>query len=473
MTAIATATLGTALDGTPELMTVNFDLAIVGYSTHEHFVSGTATSFAAAGPREADGRWEVAPDATANFTTRVVVYRPADAARANGTVIVEWLNVTGGLDIPAVWMPTHRHLVREGFTWVGVSAQVVGIEGGGMMPGMGLRQSAPDRYAGLDHPGDAFSYDMFTQVARAIADALPRLYGVRVDRLIAAGASQSAFHLTTYVNAIDHHAQTFDGFLLQGRAGRAAPLEGWTLTGDEAMKPETRRARIEGEERVRDDARVPVMIVQSETDVFGALAYFPSRQADSERFRLWEVAGASHCDTYFLCAAAFDSGSLPVGELAALIDTAADSGMPLEVPMNSGPQMHYVLQRAFDSLDTWLREGTPPATADRLADDGGRLARDDLGIGRGGVRTPWVDAPTTVLSGLGQPGDMSELFGTTRDLEPGGREARYPGGRDEYVSDFRAATRAAVDAGLLLAVDAPEVEALGALGWRDPRSPPM
>ena len=138
-------------------------------------------------------------------------------------------------------------------------------------------------------------------------------------------------------------------------------------------------------------------------------------------------------------------------ELAALIARADASGIPTEVPINSGPQMHFVLQCAFDALDRWVRDGSAPPSAARLdADSGGRLVRDELGIGCGGVRTPWVDAPNAVLSGLGQPGDMTELFGTTRPLDDDARSARYPRGRDEYLERFRAATDVAVAAGFLL-----------------------
>ncbi len=211
------ATIGPALDGVPSLFSVAFDLASVGYSTHEHFVTGTASAYADVGPREPDGRWDVTPTSTADFTTRIVVYRPTDAARSNGTLIVEWLNVTGGLDVPAVWMPTQRQLVREGYTWIGVSTQRVGIEGGGVLPGLGLRATAPERYEPLHHPGDAYAYDMFTQIGRAVRAELATTYGLPVERMIAVGASQSAFHLTTYVNAIDPRDAVFDGFLLQGR----------------------------------------------------------------------------------------------------------------------------------------------------------------------------------------------------------------------------------------------------------------
>jgi hypothetical protein len=67
------------------------------------------------------------------------------------------------------------------------------------------------------------------------------------------------------------------------------------------------------------------------------------------------------------------------------------------------------------------------------------------------------------MSGLGQPGDLMMVFGTTRAFDAATLAARYPGGRDQYVREFRAATRTAVDAGFLLAADAPEIEALGAI----------
>ncbi|HVJ96657.1 MAG TPA: alpha/beta hydrolase domain-containing protein [Acidimicrobiia bacterium] len=442
------AAIGPVLDGAPTLSSVQFDLATVGYAVEEHVVTGEAVSYAS--PGEESGR--------APFTTRIVVYRPVDAARRNGTAVVEWLNVTGGLDIPALWMATHRHLIRDGYTWVGVSAQLVGIEGGGMLPGLGLRQTAPDRYASLQHPGDAFSFDIFSQVARAVRELL------RADRVIATGASQSAFYLTTYINAVDPIAAAVDGFVLQGRGGAGVPLEGLVLDFDPADH-EARLRRLAGRERIREDARVPVVVVQSETDVFGSLQYLPARQPDSERFRLWEVAGGAHADTYFFSASPFDSGALAVDELAALVAKSASSGMPVEVPINSGPQMHYVLQRAFAACDRWIRDGVAPPSAERLAADGdGRMLTDDLGIARDGVRTPWVDAPVEVLSGLGQPGFMMDLFGVTRSFANGELATRYRD-RDEFVARFDAATQAAVDAGFLLSVDAAEIEGLGRAGW--------
>jgi hypothetical protein len=236
--------------------------------------------------------------------------------------------------------------------------------------------------------------------------------------------------------------------------------------GPSAAEQAARRARLAGRDHIRTDGRVPVMVVQSETDVLGHLAYLPARQPDNPRFRLWEVAGASHCDTYFLLAAAVDSGALPVRELAELVVRSDTARMQTELPINSGPQMHFVLQRAIDALDQWARHGTEPPVAARLEVDAqGALGVDNVGVARGGVRTPWVDVPAAIVSGLGQPGDMTELFGTTRPIDPAALAARYPGGRDEYDSQFRKAVSNAIDAGFLLAADTPEMEALGAAAW--------
>ena len=64
----------------------------------------------------------------AQYTTRAVVMRPIDPHRFNGTVVVEWLNVSGGADAGPDWILAHNELIREGFAWVGVSAQKVGVD---------------------------------------------------------------------------------------------------------------------------------------------------------------------------------------------------------------------------------------------------------------------------------------------------------------------------------------------------------
>jgi hypothetical protein len=100
-----------------------FDLATVDYTQSEFFLEGTANAYASALPLRNDGKWSVAPSSQAAYKTRIVVDRPINRRHFNGTVVVEWLNVTGGADASPDWIHMHNELIREGYAWVGVSAR--------------------------------------------------------------------------------------------------------------------------------------------------------------------------------------------------------------------------------------------------------------------------------------------------------------------------------------------------------------
>ena len=77
------------------------DLAASGYVEEEYFIAGTATSYGAGKSFESDGLWSVAPAGSQPFKTRILVRRPKNPARFNGTVVLEWQNVSGGFDVDA------------------------------------------------------------------------------------------------------------------------------------------------------------------------------------------------------------------------------------------------------------------------------------------------------------------------------------------------------------------------------------
>ena len=68
----------TEIPGPPVLLLSGFELAPLGYSTEEFFVSGTASSYTLAGAPTPDGHWQATPAATAPYVTRIVVVRPTD-----------------------------------------------------------------------------------------------------------------------------------------------------------------------------------------------------------------------------------------------------------------------------------------------------------------------------------------------------------------------------------------------------------
>ncbi len=451
----------------------DYDLATLGYEETEYLVEGTAASYLLAGERTSDGRWEVTPGADAEYRTRIVVRRPTDPARFSGTVVLEWHNVSAGIDAAPDWTFTHRHLAARGHAWVGVSAQKVGIDGGGFTEGMHLKILDAARYGGLVHPGDAWSFDIFTQVGRLLRrpGSENPLRGLEPTQLLAVGESQSAACLVTYVNAVDPHARTFDGYLVHGRPGAGVAIDG-VFTPSRLVEglEATRQAIASRGERVRDDARVPVLVLQSETDVIllgGGLA----AQPDSAHIRVWEIAGAAHADTYTVRGGRADDGTLSPAHLAHLLRPRTDLVMgQTERPINAGPQQHYVSHAAVAHLARWAAGGEPPPSAPRLEVDGEGIGfqLDARGIARGGVRTPWVDVPTAVLAGLGQDGEyfFSVLFGCTDPYDDATLASLYPGGRAEYLDGFAASLDECIAAGFLLAEDRDEIIGVAAASYR-------
>jgi hypothetical protein len=420
-----------------------------GYVEEEYFVEGEATSYAADGELGEDGKWAVTADTTEPYTTRIIVRRPADADAFDGTVFVEWLNVTAGVDGDPDFSLLNPELMGHGSAYIGVSAQQVGVEGGGgalPVPGAeglikALKQWDPERYGDLSHPGDPFSYDIFSQVAQAVrrpaevgADVLD---GLEATHVIAMGESQSAARMVTYVDAVHPVAGIYDGFLVHSRGGGGAPL-------DDAAS-----VLGVGKTAIRDDLDVPVLQFITETDLFGPLAFFGARQDDTDLLRTWEVAGTAHADASLL---EYNS------------ELAADSGVDLAEmcgSINEGPQ-NVVVRAATAALRTWVVDGEAPPEAPRLeVEDGaaGRaIVRDDRGIALGGIRTPAVDAPVAVLSGEAVPGGsvLCMLFGETRPFEAATLAELYPAHQD-YVDAVTAAADEAVEAGFLLQDDADAV----------------
>lgn len=414
-------------------------LAEAGYVEREFVASGTATAYAPLAPLTGDGRWSFAADGTAPYRTRVLVRYPADPAAFSGTAVLEWLNVSGGVDANPNYASVEAELLRAGHAWVGVSAQLIGVQGGPVLvaapgtealAGKGLKLLDPARYASLAHPGDGFSFDIVTQVARALRRGTPALGGLRPQRLLAAGESQSALALTTYYNGVQPLTEAFDGFFVHSRAAFALPLVGPGQYADLVAGLSSIPTIL------RTDRSEPALVLQAEGDVVGILNSVAARQADSATLRLWEVAGTAHADAHLL------------GPIA----DALDCGMPI----NDGP-LHVVAKAALRGLDDWVRSGVLPAAAPRLeltAAVPPAIARDADGIALGGIRTPPVDVPVEVLSGLPGPSPdlICLLLGSTTPL-PAERLAALYASREDYVQRYAAAADAAIAAGFVLADD--------------------
>jgi hypothetical protein len=432
-----------------------------GYVEQEFFVGGTATSFDPVNTPK-DGRWTVTPGKTAKYRTRVIVRRPP-ASRFSGTVLVEWFNVSAVESAPD-WAYLAQEIGREGDAYIGVSAQRQGVEGGktllnvnvnqktasslgGSADKSGLKHIDPARYGTLVHPGDAYSYDIFSQVGRAAAAPSSKLLGgLAAKHVLAVGESQSAAYLTTLVDAIHPIDAAFNGFLIHSRGAGAGPLNGRFDSG---------ASIVSGSVLIRTDLDVPVFLFETETDLT-LLGYAQSQQPDSKFVHTWEVAGTSHVDAYLIRSVIGGPRTGSVG-----------SFLGCEQLVNTGPQ-HEVLTAALSQFVRWATGGTPPVPATRLQlipQPQGKqavIARDADGMARGGVRNPLVDVPVAGLSGLPPQGmtllngGVCALFGQSFPFDHAKLVDLY-GNADNYVAKFRASADKEVAAGFLLRPDAADL----------------
>jgi hypothetical protein len=412
-----------------------------GWVEEEWFLSGTATSYRRAGAWGADGHWDVVLDESAPYAVRMLVRRPADASRFNGVVVVEWLNVTARLEGAADYSQMEEELLREGYAWVGVGAQAVGIHA----EGTGLKAWDPVRYEPLQHPGDRFSYDIYAQVARTLRSDVSDgpLGELTLRHLIAAGRSQSAFRLVTYLNAFHPRERLFDGYFVHSRGATAAGLRSEALAADE---PDP----IPAGARIRTDVDVPVFDLQTEGDMV-TLGSHRTRQPASDTYRRWEIAGAAHTE-------------IPTWVVE--VPPEPSRGLGCAQPVNAAPH-HAFVKAGLRALVDWVVSGrVPPQSAEiQLRDPPAPdpIARDTHGNALGGVRIPQLVAPTATLDGrqnsvaAGGPGGQNFcfLFGNTRAFDDATLAELYPN-HGAFVSRFVAAVDALERDGYLLA---PEAEA--------------
>jgi hypothetical protein len=411
-----------------------------GYVEAEFVAAGTATSYQAVGEVSGDGRWTFEPDAEADYRTRVLVRRPEDPGDFSGVVLVEWLNVSGGVDADPEFATLREEITRQGHAWVGVSAQLIGIEGGPVAvrvdvpgseaAGQGLKAIDPERYGSLEHPGDAFAFDIYTQVARAVRAGGPALGDLAPTEVVAVGESQSAFALVTYVNGVQPLTEAFDGFFVHSRGASSLSIAGPGESADMTSS-------IGGVATIlRTDTDVPIFELQAENDVVGVLGSIAARQEDTDTFRLWEVPGTAHADLHL------------VGEsTASLVDCG--------VPINDGP-LHVVAKAAFRHFVTWVQGGEAPPEMPRLEVTGDPpvQGRDADGIALGGVRTPPVDVPSRALSGVAGPSSsvICILLGSTNPIGQD-RLVELHGSRSGFEAAYGAAVDAAIEAGVVLEED--------------------
>jgi len=394
------------------------------YTEREFTMSGVADYYDLARP----GDWQLKRRKTAGFCTRLLVRAPS-AELFNGIVVVDWLNVTLQFDLDTEWVTQSEAIAAAGCAYVGVTAQRYGTQN--------LVRWNPQRYGGMHIWDDGLSYEIFSQTARAVRSNADQLLGLDVQKVIGVGASQSAWRLTTYVNAFHPRDHAYDGYLLRGRGFGGTPLRGDGILNGPKPAP------------IRADIDVPVMIVQNEGDLL-ALQNIYDRQDDGPNLRIWEIPGSAH-------------GSAQAG--ARMMARAQAMGVTIPALGGSNPEdmncmrSDVVSAQAYRAIVRWVATGEAPPSAPRieLSRDPGRpvpvwrrlddtlIARDAHGNAKGGIRLPDIEVPLARWYGAT---NENRLGGAAEPFSLDGVRSLYPT-RDDYVSKVRTACEALVQAGFI------------------------
>ncbi|WP_330285082.1 alpha/beta hydrolase domain-containing protein [Streptomyces sp. NBC_00588] len=433
---------------------VGVDLRPLGYQEHEFLATGTAGEY-----RHVDSTLQQTGQLP--YATRVLVRTPP-VERFNGVVLAEPLHPE--YDSASTWRIAHPWITGTGAAWVGITQDHRMVTA--------LKEAYdPARYGELSIPAAGLRWDIVGAVLAALrTPGRSVLAGLadRVRHVYLSGWSNTGSFCRVFLQDGFHGrhrladgAPAVDGYLIGISSGAAGAAGYPPLSNGSPVLPADDPRRVIG------PADVPVFEVLSE---FESETHRPALREDSDapgdRYRLYQVAGTSH-----------DNPLLePV-----LTNHTQFRRRGHQVPerriteQTSDARLDAVARAAYGLLHRWAATGAPPPRVERFpfATDratGGvdELARDEHGNVRGGVRTPWVEAPLAAYhphstprpgycrpspwAPMGTPDLVARLIGHMTPLPGAQLRALYPT-RQDYLDRYEAACARLSAQGLLLEAD--------------------
>jgi hypothetical protein len=405
------------------------DMGSVDYVEEEYFLEGDATRYFSEGELTNDGLWSLEKGSSSPYKTRILVRKPVFPSDFNGTVVLEWANVSSGYEIG---MGDPPGLYINGFVYVMVSAQPVGVAGYEQDP-KGLVAWDGERYGSLHIPDEGVCFDIFTQAAKSVGpnrssyiNGKDPLAGFEVKKLIGIGGSQSGSRITSYINGVQPLEQVFDALISTLNAGSSTDFL------DEIAHPaQGQNGRPVIFTKIRQDQPLKVFALNSEAE---SLYYTMVRQPDSDTFRSWEVAGASHAPTR----------TMQILSQKTDRDGLTDTINTYRAGRSSDVNWLYTVDAAIYHTHKWITDGTPPPPGRQMEADlaNREYRRDANGNALGGVRLPELEVP---IASYG----LAALGGTTTPFNEAKLLQLYPT-HEDYVNKVTAAARAAEEAGYIL-----------------------
>lgn len=438
------------------------DLPSYSYTEEEFLVSGRAQVY----DWTPNGNYKVTALGESDYTTRIMVRRPADASRFSGRVAMEVINMSADYDWTAMWAALWERVVANGDIYVGITSKPNVFRGlVAFDPERYERLSMPSARLAVDEnctlPQEGITYsgitsemeiglawDMLTQIGALLkSDSRMNPLGVPAKQVFFTGESQSGNYAITYYKFFQPHAtitrngQTepiYDGFLLEAATGPAGmPIR-------QCAKP-----LPESDPQMAIPARrAPLAMINSQWDFFPARGgkRKPDANTAEDRSITWEQAGTHHGWRWQYLYGDADHADLKkagllAGEWAAWTCAPESPEVPL-----------YMAEKAlYEHLIDWVDFGVSPPSADPIALTADRkVAFDDNGTALGGLRMPMIAVP---VASYGE--GLITLSEGCPEIIPFGAQklkALY-GSREAYLDAYHRSVWELVQDGFLLSED--------------------
>jgi hypothetical protein len=423
-----------------------------GYVENEYFVSGKANVYEWPAPGPAVVRTPDAP-----YTTRILVRRPAKASKFSGNVIVEMLNPSNLFDLNIGWGMAREQMIRNGDAWVGITAKPISVV---TLKTFDAQRYGPLSFANplpLDDPRNCqtvaadssrttengLAWDIYTQVgsllrSRGAANPLSYRSGGQspVKHVYGFGYSQTGGYLYNYINGIHPLATRANG----GRPvydGYIVAVAGGGFVGAVPMNQCNPAPPLDDPRRQFTNVGVPILHIMSQSDYLrGITARRPDSDVPVDRYRHYEMAGAGHATP----------DELIFGPAPADIVQGGRAVPPMSC--NEGPRSRFPSKIFFNAavrnLDWWVRLGIRPPSAAPIRVENGAPVLDEFGNVQGGLRSPYVDVPTSTWNGSSTGPSFCSIAGHEVPFD----EARL---RSLYRTHGHYVARVTLDVGLLVA----------------------
>ena len=286
------------------------------------------------------------------YKTRIVIRKPADNSRFSGLVLAESMHPSGN---PWMFHFTHTYSMTEGHIGLEILTSAT----------QGFTDFNPERYKDLSI-SNGQAGEIIAQVGALIRSKQQDnpLVALAVRKMILTGSSASAGVVVNYlpthmVQRLSDMKPIYDGFM-----------------------PTSNGANLR-------NVDVPMIQVPTMRETMNGATTRPDGDAPGNQFRVYEFAGMAHIDSR---------------------DAVAYYPDPCKLPISRFPMAAY-MSVALNHLWQWLDKGTVPPHADRIYmdyntdGDGSLMALDEWGNVKGGIRTTYVDVPT---SKIGVPNSGAE-----------------------------------------------------------------